>query len=53
MDDDVRLTQGEYQALLAAKELLYWLRACGVESWEGYSIASSLYASEEEAKNNG
>lgn len=46
--DLIQITQGEYTALLAAKEFLDCLRACGVAKWEGYGAACSVYATNKE-----
>jgi hypothetical protein len=47
MEEIVQITQGEYRTLLAAKEFLNCLEACGVVKWEGYSIACSIYGNKE------
>ena len=45
-EEMVTITNKEYNQLLEDSEWLYYLKAAGVDNWEGYSYAAKLQREE-------
>lgn len=43
MDDTVTIPRTEYESLLASKDWLDALEVAGVDNWEGFDEARSIY----------